>query len=309
MNDANCHPTAQDAEGAPWSPPPLFKYVTLERALKILQTAEIRFTQPHYLNDPHELSVEINPQSLLRDFYEHLLRKGVPAATAAGIATRNISGLVIDQVRDVVAEREKIGILSLCDSPENMLLWAHYGDEHRGAVLELDVSQLIQRKADPGIVQVLAEITYSDERIDYIAKNFPLWMTLAFKSKAWAYEREWRLFKSLSMLRHKIDDIYVDDLPPSAIKRVIFGARAVGPNEEATIDFIQQSATHRHIEIYKAVFSSGLIGLDLKSGADFAGMILHGEHHFGDHWRELRQWVDFSKMKNAEKGEGLPPVD
>ena len=289
-------------------PKSLFKYVGLDRALAILQTGEIRLTQPRFLNDPHELSVEINPQSLMRDFYENLIRQDVGCEKAADMAKRNIVGLVSDHVAHVVVERENIGILALADSPENMLLWAHYGKEHRGAVLELDTSSLFSENSDPTALQILTQVIYGDRRIDYIAENIPLWMTLAFKSAAWAYEREWRLFKSLSALRHKAGEVYVADLPTSAIKRVIFGARAVGPDEEAAINLIRHSADHRHIEINKAMFSSGLVGLDFRTGEQFGGTILHGHHHFGEHWRELRQWVDLQKLELAEQGIGLPKV-
>lgn len=291
-----------------WSPRPLFKYLTLHRALQVLRTGEIRFTQPRYLNDPHELNAEINPESLLRDFYECLRRKGVTAKKAADMATREIVGMVIDRVEDIVAERERIGVLSLSDSCDNMLLWAHYGHEHRGAVLEIDAGELITKRSEEE-VQAIAEVTYGNARVDYIARRLPVWMTLTFKSEVWAYEREWRVFKSLSMLRDKGGDVFVADLPPRAIKRVIFGARAVGPDEEAAIHLIQRSEAHQHIEIYKAVFSSDTVGLTLKTGAQFAGLMLHGEHHFGDHWREMRQWVDFTKMERAERGEGLPPLE
>ena len=295
-------------EGSAWTPPDLFKYASLERVLDILQTGEIRFTQPRFLNDPHELSVEINPQSLMRDFYEHMVAGGVEAEQAADVAKRNLQGMLIDAVERVVVARENLGILALCDGPDNMLLWAHYGNEHRGAVLQLDVSNLITPVKTADEIQVLAEVNYTDERVDYIAGKLPLWMTLAYKSAAWAYEREWRMVKSLSALRKKTDTVYVLDLPPSAIKRVIFGARAQGPVEEAAIKFVQESADHRHIKIEKAMFSSGLVGLDFRSGQDFAWTILHGQHHFGDHWRELRQWVDLSKMEQAENGEGLPSI-
>lgn len=294
------------SEGVLGDPPALYKYVSLDRALKILQTREIRFTQPRFLNDPHELSVEINPQSLMRDFYNHMIGQGVEPARAADIATRQMRDLVIDHVDRVVAEREQVGVLSLCDSPQNMLLWAHYGDEHRGAVLELNISEMITARKEPIEIQGLSKVNYSDERIDYISRGLPLWTTLAYKSAAWAYESEWRLFKSLSALRQKSDTVFVGELPPSAIKRVIFGARAVGPDEESAITLIKDCADYQHIEIEKAVFSSGLVGLDFLSGRSFADAILHGQHHFGENWRQLRQWVDFEKMELAEQGVGLP---
>lgn len=66
-----------EEEWADWSPPPLFKYVSLQRASQILRRGEIRLTQPCHLNDPHELSVEINPQSMLRDLFERMVSEGV----------------------------------------------------------------------------------------------------------------------------------------------------------------------------------------------------------------------------------------
>lgn len=292
----------------PWTPAPLYKYVGLDRALAILKDRDIRFTQPRFLNDPHELSVEINPQSLTREFYEYLLGVGEAPDRAAHIACRNVDRLVIDRVAWAMAEREKLGVLSLCDTPDNMLLWAHYANEHRGAVLELDVSALIVSPRTPDEIQAMAQVIYSDERIDFVARRLPLWMTLNYKSAAWAYEREWRLYRSISALRHKTSDIYVAELPPGAVKRIIFGARAAESIEKETIQFIVNSPDHQHIRIEKAMFSSGLVGLDFRSGEDFAWSILHGEHHFGDNWRQLRQWVDLSKMEAAEKGIGLPPL-
>ena len=296
-----------DRQGVEWKAPRLYKYVSLERALGILTSGEIRMTPPRFLNDPHELSIEINPQSLMRDFRDHMVADGCDPTRAAGIAQRNVRGMVIDHVEHVVAQREKIGILSLCDQPDNMLLWAHYGQEHRGAVLELDVGELIAERTAPDDLQVLAEVEYSDERIDYIARGMPLWMTLIYKSAAWVYEREWRLMRSLTALRQKTETVHVLDLPPASIKRVIFGARAMGGDEEAAIKFLQGSADHAHVAIEKAVFTSELVGLDFRSGHDFAWTMIHGEHHFGDHWREHLQWVDLEKLERAAKGEGLDP--
>lgn len=263
-------------------------------------------TQPRFLNDPHELSVEINAQSLMRNFYDHLVEvQGCLPENARDIATRNIVNLVIDHVAHVNSAREDVGILSLCDTSDNMLLWAHYAHEHRGAVLELDVSELITT-TDENTIQCVAEVIYSDARVDYIAERIPLWMTLAYKSQAWAYEREWRLFKSLNNLRRKTDDIFVIDLPPSAIKSVTFGARASGSEESDTLALLASTSEYRHVAIHKASFTSNLVGLKMRTAEEFAWAILHGEHHFGDHWREIFQWVNMEVLEQAESGVGLP---
>lgn len=114
--DGDSSTKPKDALG--WAAPRLYKYVSLARAFDILKAGEIRMTPPRFLNDPHELSVEINPQSLMRDFYEHMVANGCELDRAADIARRNVTGMVINHVERVVAEREKVGILSLCDEPD-----------------------------------------------------------------------------------------------------------------------------------------------------------------------------------------------
>jgi hypothetical protein len=274
--------------------------------MNIIRDREIRMTQPRFLNDPHELSVEINPQSLQRHFFDHLVEvEGCTPERAADIACRNIQGMVIDHVAHVTAAREEVGILSLCDAPDNMLLWAHYANEHCGAALEIDVGELALPEVGPGNVQCLAEVIYSDKRVDYIVERIALWMTLVYKSRAWAYEREWRLLKSLSTLRRKTEDVFVLELPAKAIRSVVFGARALGPDEEAVFALLKKPE-YEHVTIYKAAFSSELVGLNLLTGEQFAWSILHGEHHFGDNWRQLRQWVNMEAFEKAERGVGLP---
>lgn len=266
-----------------------------------MQDCEVRMTQPRFLNDPHELSVEINPTSVVRNFYSFMIAHGADPKEAADIATRDICSRVIEAVERVKKEREKVGVLSLCDTEQNMLLWAHYADEHRGAVIELDVSEIATPISDPKEIQCLAEVIYGDKRIDFIKENIPSWLTLAFKSSVWSYEREWRFLKSLDNLKKKNENVFVLELPAASIKSVIFGARAVGQDEEAAIRLVQNSSRFKHVVIKKAVFTSELVGLELRTGESFAGLILHGQHHFGENWREVRQWVDLDKLEVAEK--------
>ncbi|TCR97796.1 DUF2971 domain-containing protein [Rhizobium sp. BK418] len=280
--------------------PSLYKYVTLDRALSILKSGEIRMTQPRFLNDPHELCVEVNGLSVKKHFYDHLLGRGYSPEEANDISSRNLIGMVIDQVDDIRSRREEYGVLSLADSLENMLLWAHYANEHRGAVIEIDVGQLVVAGADLEF-QYLGQVEYCAKRVDFYGERLPVWSTLFFKSEAWAYEREWRLIRSLKDLRQKVEDVYVIDIPATAIKTVTFGARAFGPTEEEAIKHIQSTHELAHVVVQKASFSSRLVGLEIQTGRDFAWRILHGQHHFGDNWREFRQWVDMESLEQAEK--------
>ncbi|MFD2262412.1 DUF2971 domain-containing protein [Lacibacterium aquatile] len=286
--------------------PPLYKYVSLSRALQIFRDREIRMTQPRFLNDPHEMSIEINPETLIREYYQSIIKNlGYPPKKAAEMAKRGLLDLSLDIVNDIVKKRESFGILSLCDSPDNMLLWAHYANEHKGAVIEIDISKILTQEINDDDIQCLAEVQYEEKRIDYIAKKIRPWMTLIYKGSSWSYEREWRLIKSLTLLKEKIPDIFVAEIPPTAIKQVFLGARAEGPEEEAILNLSSISPDYQHVKIHKAMFSSELVGLDFRPAEKYGWTILHGEHHFGDQWREVRQWINFDKLEQAEKGIGL----
>lgn len=268
-----------------------------------MQDLEIRMTQPSQLNDPHELSVSLNAETIQVDFYNKMVADGWSTEKAADAARRNAPNLVIEFAKIVEEQRSGLGVLSLSADEDNMLLWAHYGDEHKGAVVELDADQLLITKPDPQKVQALFEVEYEAKRVDIMARQLPIWMTLAVKSKPWAYEREWRLVRSLELLREKIPGIFVADLPPTAIKRVVFGARADAAEEEPIYVNAKARGDLKHVVFEKAWFSSSLTTVERTPVEEFGWMILHGQAHFGDEWRLVRQWADLEAMQRSESAD------
>lgn len=287
--------------------PRLYKYVGLERALKILEDNEIRMTQPQFLNDPFELSVKINPLIVQRNYYDFLVREtGRTSEDAWKSAKANIPDMVIDMVQNVISSRNEVGVLSLTKSPFNLLMWAHYADEHKGAVIEIDVDELAREPKREGEVQCLAEVIYQDKRIDILAEKIPPWSTLIYKSQSWSYEQEWRFIRSVDALQKKTETVYTIDVPSTAIRSIIFGARAFGPEEEQALDLLTKDERYQHVETRKALLSTDLAGLDTRMAEAFGGTILHGQHHFGENWREVRTWVDLDALEAAQNLEGPP---
>ncbi|KZN14449.1 hypothetical protein OA79_06210 [Marinomonas sp. TW1] len=95
------------------------------------------------------------------------------------------------------------GVISLTESPDNLLMWSHYAEDHQGIVIELDIDQL-----DPFQLFNVAHIATSSDamfdKVNYrkkrpydgsflatsvqeIAKYYYL-----TKSDEWMYEKEWR---------------------------------------------------------------------------------------------------------------------
>lgn len=95
----------------------LYKYTTLDAAVKIVENQQIHFARMSDFNDPFEGAFVDSPEDLKgfeADSYPFLLREGI------------INNFVI---------------LSLTRSPFNSLMWAHYGNAHSGCVIEIDVDK------------------------------------------------------------------------------------------------------------------------------------------------------------------------
>jgi hypothetical protein len=127
-------------------------------------------------------------------------------------------------IDDVISD---IGILSVSETATNHQLWALYADSGKGFAVELKVQHQFFRtiRADGTDVNLLRRVTYTDARIPDFWQN-PYYLFLV-KGQNWSFEREWRMIKKLSeCTRLPLSDaggIYVRDVPPGAIKSVIFG--------------------------------------------------------------------------------------
>jgi hypothetical protein len=84
------------------------------------------------------------------------------------------------------------GVTCFSETVDDLLMWGHYADGHRGFCLEFDT-------ADP-LLGSVKQVRYSDQfpKLDVTAitsKKFDQIMHLLLtKASHWSYEREWRAF-------------------------------------------------------------------------------------------------------------------
>jgi|688.fasta_scaffold381387_1 hypothetical protein len=109
---------------------------------------------------------------------------------------------------------ENIGVLCLSEVCEDILMWSHYADSHRGVCLEFD-----------GCFEFFANAQKVDypptrPRINPFRQNPTEMMEAALLTKAehWKYEREWRIvqYKSGPGIKH---------FPPESLTGIILGAQ------------------------------------------------------------------------------------
>ena len=195
----------------------LYKYVPLNR-VDILKNRQIRFTSHVDLNDPFECQFAIEPIERER---EAALKDGHLAEWAE--AQVWLDGL------------KRLGILSLAESPDNLLMWAHYCQDHTGFVIGFDARHpwFDEGRAyyiEPYVgkqhlgLDGLQPIEYADD-LPNAGRNIPIGAFVT-KSKEWSYEQEVRKFRHLNEASHVTGSVHLFKFPKDLLREVILGCKA-----------------------------------------------------------------------------------
>jgi Protein of unknown function (DUF2971) len=120
---------------------------------------------------------------------------------------------------------EKIGIYSLSKTYKDALLWAHYGNSHKGFCIEYDLDLLSKNynhnfnvKYNKNIPEIgIADIANKRERYKIVNKAF------GYKYRGWRFEQEYRLITN---------DLGINNYDFKALKSIYFGLRM--DNEQKT---------------------------------------------------------------------------
>ena len=232
----------------------LYKYVSHDAGMKIIQNSSIGFTQPCYFNDPFEVEASYPP--------------------AEGVNPINIA---LNEIRIYGKKsiwKQNTGVLSLTRQPLNPLMWAHYGCEHSGMVVGVDASISHFTCEDTNLVPIqYGSVIYTNIKpyTPYLSKstvplhvggtfNFPkdnlerLQRMFLYKPACWAYEEEVRVAKCLKGIEssdtiksgkfNTIDvggrPLHLLSLPPGTIKEVYIGVRSEFQDAKKALQLIEE---------------------------------------------------------------------
>lgn len=265
--------------------PPLYKYMGSKRFIEMLRSTSIRFTQPDFLNDPYECHLTLDREALKADYRKH--RKAHSPEMTDGQLDHSVEmaedQLVIDALLHYRDRRRNLGILSLTEDPLQLLMWAHYGEEHRGVVVEFDISHPCIRPGSNGgdTYSGIEKVTYSKDKIFGIPMPDTMIDVLSRKSPEWEYEREWRLIRTLNMTRRHSEEICVVDFDLSAVKSVHLGARFPAQHLDEVTQLLNANGG-AHIKLWKVDIAPHRFELRVTEVEQYGWKLLHREHHFGE---------------------------
>ncbi|RLV58300.1 DUF2971 domain-containing protein [Parashewanella curva] len=157
----------------------IYKYMPIREML--FQHPSLRGSQRGVLNDPFEL----NPA---QELYDHLIKNS------------NDHTRLFERADELSARNSltDIGVISFTENYNNLLMWSHYADEHKGMVVEFDYQKLSNYFNSKLITDTsIGRVRYNSERTPTIHSEIDVSDILLSKGDDWIYEKEHRILPNL----------------------------------------------------------------------------------------------------------------
>jgi hypothetical protein len=275
----------------------LYKYFSPERT-DVLSAHRIRYSQPFAFNDPFEAKPDytgLADETLLLSAFRRAFQRDLetwyeqmPQERRGNVTKQQLFELaksMQSETDDVIREDlenhalpkaremmhttfgEGIGVLSLTEVNDNLLMWSHYAAGHTGFVLEFDESHEFfgGRKVASDEIWGLHKVRYSERRPKTLVSELNTAAMLLTKGKVWEYEIEWRAFRPLNQAAARRDaqpyPIYLFDLPAECVRSIILGARMAPDAKQSVRALIGKTPGWSHTQVLQAVIDEKIYAL------------------------------------------------
>ena len=232
----------------------LYKYRAFdERALNILRDQEVWMAGPESFNDPFDCALSPPSERTTKDLLEQLFAlneelygKEKAQRINKDIKERNknkeVKVIGNSSLEKHLSEAMKMGVFSLSEKPDNILMWSHYGDHHKGFCIEFERSNHPHNFLNHVMCR---PVNYSSKypNLNRMLNHFDI--NLFTKAKDWEYEAEWRLVsKQANVL-----------LPaPAPIVGIIFGMKMREEHKKEIMGLLKDT---RHVVFKQATPKKG----------------------------------------------------
>ncbi len=232
----------------------LYYYTAKQWGMKSLWEKRLKIAEYNDLNDPFELQ----PFDQTED------------------ENRKLS----QQIKTVLAQIN--GVLCFSESWQSTLMWAHYGDKHKGICLGFEIEE------GPHLTKIEYVSSRIRRPVAVKVDDAMLEQCLNVKHNGWEYEKEYRLRASLN---DKRDGIYYNNFNDGmALREVIIGARsslsvvdvveAIGKEPDSDVRILFAHESHNDFNMCENTNKQGAIveGIspELKRSRQLAKALLKG---------------------------------
>ncbi len=163
-----------------------------------------------------------------------------------------------------------VGVLCLTESPDNLLMWAHYAKSHQGFVVEFDGNDKFfnRRRSDEDEFFHLRKVRYSAKRpsVALADVSFDIFLT---KGEEWEREQEWRMLVPLAdacevrPIPESPVPAHLFSFPKQVVRSVIAGARASEDLKQRISSIIESDPEYDHVVLKKVLIDEGEYRLNI----------------------------------------------
>lgn len=248
-----------------------FKYLKEDRIENILIDNKIRFTQPKYFNDLFDVNPTIRglnirgfinkiPDDIIDnisdEIYKVCLEQKIfdknDSSDELKKCLQSLKNFNNDELQEDFLEKvsnellnkinNKIGILSLTKRNDNLHMWTHYANEHKGFVVEFDTNS--------EFFNFPQEVKYSLIRPSLkIGKQLQKDVFFT-KGLDWEKEEELRIVKNLNEASEIKEDIFLFQFPKEFINAIYCGNKMLDTNKNKILEIIKKDENLKHIKVF-----------------------------------------------------------
>ncbi|WP_407476586.1 DUF2971 domain-containing protein [Elizabethkingia anophelis] len=231
----------------------IYKYHRINKFLyDLLINNEIWCASPYTFNDPFDCNLTIdgnNTADQIRKYFK------VANWNNSKDNDEDIQRLINTDFQDKEAFQKKInsisrkiiqnmGLACFTQTKDNLLMWAHYTEDHKGICLEFDHTK------DLEFFRPLKKVIY-DQKYPiynyYDDKKNVVGQLMLHKSKHWKYERELRLIKMTTGL-YRFD--------PGSLTAIYFGVRTPDEQIKTIKNLVHGQEKYKNVKLFKGTIDT-----------------------------------------------------
>lgn len=226
-------------------PPRIYKYATAnQRTLDNISKKIIYFQDPLHFNDPYDCELTMKIRELTSEDQRKLDQYNSTRKTPEN--PKEKEPYLLKDITQIMGHVR--GVCCFSSVNDDILMWSHYGDMHKGIVLEYNtvhdpfkwaraVNYVVEYRSFDLLKYIFDEIDLEE----YVSPAY-------IKAKQWEYEKEWRILREIS-------GTY--EYSESALTGVYFGARSSPDTEKAVRSLVGSSTELHRMHTSKTGFEPG----------------------------------------------------
>jgi len=239
----------------------LYKYLKPKR-IDVLENKRIAFPRLFDQNDPYEGQLALLPDANEMD-----------EALKDDFRVEQVAYRVHFENR-----YSQFGVLCLCEENNNLLMWTHYAENHKGFAIGFDTTNpffaskwemdyfLDERIVGEGFGSIRKMDYKTEKKKINIGDNYSMYDIFFMKSFHWEYEQEYRIVKNISKSTEATDidmskQVPLIQFPVDAVKEIILGLQT---EEEITKSLLHLKSDFPNSKIRKAYLNYFNYQIDIR---------------------------------------------